>query len=357
MKRRLKELAILGSVLGVIGLIVLVSGIFPVKASSGHWAVTRWLLDFASDRSVAFHSTGIETPPLNEPGMIALGAAIYESNCASCHGQPVATQPPVAQGMTPAPPKLSRSVSGMKSRELFYILKHGIKFTAMPAWPTQNRDDEIWPVVAFLHDLPTMDLATYRALLERSEHENGDVPKAVFLVRERCASCHGMDGNGFGRQRVPIIASQSEAYLRTSLVAYRAGERASGIMMPIAHRLTDSEIDKLAKFFSKQHRTATAPDTGLDQAGVDVGRQLAEKGNASDKIPSCVDCHGPGANVRSSDYPVLAGQPAWYIERQLELFSKRHRGGSAQASLMHPIADKLSETQRHALAAFYESVE
>ena len=357
MKRRLIELAILAAVLGALGLVVVVSGVVPIKASSGHWAITRWVLDFASDRSVAFHSAGIEVPALDEPHLITLGAATYESNCVFCHGQPGQRQSPVARGMTPTPPQLSKSVSEMNSQELFYIVKHGIKFAGMPAWPTLKRDDEIWPVVAFLHQLPSMKHEQYLQHVRPSQGQAANGSKVAMVVRERCAACHGLDGNGRAGQRVPMLAGQSKDYLKNSLVAFRADERTSGIMRQIAHQLTDSEIHELAAYYSEQKSVAAASDAQAEQALLEAGRQLANTGHAKDKIPACADCHGPGPIDRSDEYPALAGQPAWYIERQLELFAQRQRGGSQHASLMHPIANKLSEAQRRALAAYYASVE
>lgn len=357
MKRRLIELAILIAVLGALGLVVLVTGVVPIKASSGHWAITRWVLDFASDRSVAFHSSGIDVPPLDEPSLVTLGAATYEANCVFCHGQPGEMQSPVAQGMTPKPPLLSASVGEMNSQELFYIVKHGIKFAGMPAWPTLNRDDEIWPVVAFLHLLPTMDHQTYLEHIRPTDDQAVDESKIATVVRERCAACHGVNGNGRAGPRVPLLAGQSEAYLRNSLVAYRAAARIGGIMRQTAHHLTDLEIQELAAYYSNQPRTAATAAREVDDALIESGKQLAQAGHAKDKIPSCVDCHGPGPIDRSDEYPALAGQPARYIERQLQLFSQRHRGGSEHSSLMLPIADKLTQEQRQALAAYYSSLE
>src|SRR5690606_8465595 len=51
LRRRLITAAAVLTVLAVGGGLVAVSGIIPIKASSGHWAVTAWLLDFAKTRS------------------------------------------------------------------------------------------------------------------------------------------------------------------------------------------------------------------------------------------------------------------------------------------------------------------
>src|SRR5690606_30483543 len=136
--------------LALAGFLVAASGIIPIKASSGHWAITEWFLEFSMSRSVATHSLGIKTPPLDDPALILKGAGHYENGCMPCHGSPALPYPRVAWSMTPPPPNLTRSISEWKPKELFYIVKHGVKFTGMPAWPSQVRDDEVWAMVAFL---------------------------------------------------------------------------------------------------------------------------------------------------------------------------------------------------------------
>ncbi|TWT94321.1 c-type cytochrome [Neorhodopirellula pilleata] len=350
MKITLKRFLLAVVTFAVIGLALLVSGVFPIKASSGHWPITAWFLDYASDRSVAFHSQGIDVPVLDDPELVVLGASIYQSNCQFCHGQPGQSQPPVARAMTPTPPQLSRSVAEIQDQELFYIIKHGIKFAGMPAWPTQPRDDGVWPVVAFVRAIPSMDNESYRSLV------NPPADEQWTLVAEACSSCHGMNGEDSLAGYVPILAGQSEAHLRESLIAYRNGDRHSGIMMPIAHRLTDTEIVDLATYFAEKAPAIPDPSVTTDADLIADGQLLAEFGDRQRKIPSCVDCHGPDNPQRNDDYPRLAGQPAWYIERHLELFSKRNRGGSLNATLMHPIADKLKQEDRRALAAYYASI-
>ncbi|QDS92840.1 Cytochrome c4 precursor [Roseimaritima multifibrata] len=357
MKRRLGELTILLASLGILGVMVLVSGIVPIKASSGHWPMTRLILDFASDRSVGLHSAGIEVPPLDEPGMVQLGAAIFDNNCRWCHGAPGFPSPPVAAQMTPHPPKLAEAVETWDDAELFYILKHGIKFTGMPAWPTQSHGEEIWPVVAFLRELPDTDADTYLDLIQSEVAKTDAIETPIaYEVATLCAACHGMADSRPTSDRVPVLASQNGAYLKNSLLAYEAGERGSGAMMPIAHRLTDDQISELSSYYAEQIREPAVMKDSSDEELIEAGRLLAANGDRSGKIPSCVDCHGPGEIMRSRDYPRLAGQPARYLQQQLVLFAEVKRGGSDNASLMDSIADKLSDAQRLALSAYYASL-
>ena len=389
MKQRLKELGVLLLVLAALGIAVMASGIVPIAASSGHWAVTEWILNFSSSRSVSTHSIGIKVPPLDEDGMVRLGAGIYQSNCQWCHGHPGLKHPRVAAQMTPQPPYLPNVLHQWDAAERYYIVKHGIKFAGMPAWPAQQRDDEVWPLVAFLQVFPELDSAGYQRLLGVREEEPGDraagevpVPMQPVerLVASACAMCHGMHGLSRAGDRVPVLAGQNQPYLAASLLAYQAGERHSGIMEPIAARLSEQQIEQLAGYFADQAPSiAAAAASQSELARTDqlqrppsdawlLGRKLVHEGDQAEKIPSCIDCHGstnlageePVAdeNLRQqhAGYPQLAGQSAWYISNQLRLFNKRHRGGTENFPLMHPVADNLDKSQREAVARYYQSL-
>jgi hypothetical protein len=54
------------------GFLVVVSGIMPITASSGHWPITAWFLHFSMQRSVGTHSLGIDVPTLDDPKLILM---------------------------------------------------------------------------------------------------------------------------------------------------------------------------------------------------------------------------------------------------------------------------------------------
>jgi cytochrome c553 len=368
MRSRVKEYLLLAVGLAIIGLVVLVSGIVPIKASSDHWPITRWVLDFASSRSVSFHSRTAPAPELDSREMIVLGAATYDNNCRWCHGVPGLPQPVVASQMTPHPPDLSTATRQWSNQELFYILKHGIKFAGMPAWASEHRDSGIWPVVAFLRRMENMDGAEYQDLLAVDTARStspGDAPIPGLII-EQCAACHGVDGVGRAGDLVPKLAGQSRDYLRSSLVAYQRGIRHSGVMQPIAARLRPESIEAVATYYADlepafwqadksagAERADSLPsDRQQSDALTAVGYRLATAGDRHDKIASCVDCHGPGDAEVDQEYPRLVGQSSRYLDEQLRLFRDSRRGG-LRANLMHPTADNLSDQQIEALAAFY----
>jgi cytochrome c553 len=280
-----------------------------------------------------------DPPDLDDARLVLIGAGHYETGCRWCHGAPGHAQSPVLRAATPRPPELGNIAEVYEASELFFIVRHGVKFTGMPGWSAANRDDEVWAVVAFLKALPKLDRSKYRTLVfgDDLEHEDSQAPS---LVLRRCARCHGARGNGRGLGAFPRLAGQNRGYLEKSLEAYRRGERASGIMQPLASDLSKREIERVAAWYSEQ--TVTKAEAG--SATSQVGHAIANRGIPERRVPPCADCHGPTELSVHDSYPKLRGQSAFYVEQQLDLFARQVRGGSRQASLM-------KSAQVHALRA------
>jgi len=351
------------AVLGVGAFLVVVSGIVPIKASSGHWPITEWVLQFAKSRSVATHTLGIETPPLDDPSLVLKGATHYAIGCRPCHGNPDLQTPRIAQQMTPRPPYLPPRVPNWSPDELFYIVKHGIKFTGMPAWPAQQRDDEVWAMVAFLLRFPEISAEEYRLLATggiakvNSELPMPDSPTlrdTPRAVTENCGRCHGVDDPGMAA--FPKLTGQRPAYLFAAMRAFASGERHSGIMEPIAAALSLTDMRELALYYAGLPQISPLFSRAQSPFAIERGQAIATGGIRSQRVPACVACHGPGTAPRNPIYPNLAGQYAEYLVLQLMLFKNQHRGGSSYARLMLPVAARLKPEQIRDVALYYASL-
>jgi cytochrome c553 len=365
MKRWLLQIATLALLAGVGGFLFAASGIMPISASSGHWPITAWFLNFSMERSVSTHTIGMEAPPLDDPDLVLKGAGHYEIGCFPCHGSPVLQQPRIARAMTPHPPYLPPAIRQWEPEELFYIVKHGVKFTGMPAWPTQQRDDEVWAMVAFLQKLPELEPQEYRQLVsgrvvvgkEDEPIQNLTGPDAVpRTVSDNCGRCHGNDGQGRGTGAFPKLAGQQSEYFAASLQAYARGQRHSGIMEPIAAGLSEKEMQELGRYYHSLAIPKATPVLDKSDAAVERGAVIALAGVPNQRIPVCAECHGPGDKSRNPNYPTLAGQYADYLVLQLELFKTKHRGGTDYSSLMQPVAERLTSEQMRDVAVYYESL-
>lgn len=348
----------------VIGTVVIASGVVPVKASSGHLPITSWLLHFAMQRSVATHSRGIVPPPLDEEALVVRGATQFEAGCVWCHGAPGTSQPRIVMHMTPHPPELSREIGNWDAAELFYIVRHGVKFTGMPGWPSPQREDEVWAIVAFLQRFPEMNFSQYAELSGRTlrdaqreavrtaAHRGGDRQALTPTIAiERCVACHGADGQG--RHVHPKLAGQSARYLVAALKAYREGERHSGVMGPIAAPLSDAQIDELAAYYQELGSFSATVAPAGDQQVLSLGAEIARNGLLKERAGACVECHDHSHGQPNLRYPKLDGQNQGYLIQQLHLFRSGSRGGSDYSHIMENIAESLSDEQIAAVAAYY----
>ena len=144
------------------------AGIYDVAATEPHWSVTTWLLETARVRSIKVYSAGIQVPPgLDDPAKVLIGVEHYAAHCAVCHGAPGVPKGDIARGLYPPPPDLAKTAPLYTTAQLFWIAKHGIKMTGMPAW-SDHSDDELWAIVAYLEKLPGMSEQDYARLLAAS---------------------------------------------------------------------------------------------------------------------------------------------------------------------------------------------
>jgi cytochrome c553/cytochrome c5 len=364
-KRLLFELTALLGAFAAGGFLLALSGLVSIKASSGHWAITKSFLEFSKQRSVSTYALFLQAPSLDEPGLVLKGAGQYEIGCRPCHGAPELRSPRVASKMTPHPPHLPETISRWTPEELFYIVKHGIKFTGMPAWPTQQRDDEVWAIVAFLMKFSDMHAQEYRRLARGELPVQGEPPPIQELlgsewspkaVHESCGRCHGIDGRGRGPGSFPVLAGQTPSYLFNALQAFADGERHSGIMEPIAAGMRSDSMRELATYYSRLSGLRSVSAQRHIAPALKRGESIAQRGLPSQRVPACGDCHGPSSTPRNAAYPVLSGQYADYLVLQLTLFKEQRRGGSAYAHLMYEVAPRLTAEQMHDVASYYESL-
>lgn len=198
----MKQLAIgaLGTVgaLAVGGAIALYAGVIDVAADTPHHGTVFRLIEFARERSIARASRDL-TPPadLADAERIRRGAGNYDAMCADCHLAPGRGNSEIRQGLYPEPPDLSQRPAADGSAERatarrFWIVKHGIKASGMPAWSKGGMEDAaIWDIVAFLNVLPTLSPAQYRQQVASSDgHAHGGVESTPPEVRKE-AGRHG----------------------------------------------------------------------------------------------------------------------------------------------------------------------
>ncbi|WP_339616330.1 cytochrome c [uncultured Gilvimarinus sp.] len=151
-----------------------------------HNAVTYWALETLREQSIARIAGDIKVPnDLDASERLLAGGADYNDMCSGCHLKPGKTQSDFTLGLYPFPPNLSlpdkehghsdhksgdhKSSDQYSLQRQFWIIKHGIKASGMPAWAPGHDDKRIWNMVAFINQLPKLDQAQYQILTARDD--------------------------------------------------------------------------------------------------------------------------------------------------------------------------------------------
>jgi mono/diheme cytochrome c family protein len=78
--------------------------------------------------------------------------------------------------MRPQPPHLTEAAAHWELREVFWLVRHGVKMTGMPAFGPTHDDETLWSIAAFVKELPGMTPERYGGLgsAEGAASEAGD---------------------------------------------------------------------------------------------------------------------------------------------------------------------------------------
>jgi mono/diheme cytochrome c family protein len=163
--------AIIWAVAATLGLVVMSavtwvwSGLYNIAADDHHTAVVLETLEKLRERSISARAKNIEIPDLQDPLKVVAGADRYATLCLGCHLAPGVITSDIRPGLYPHAPNLAQG-KVLDAQRAFWVTKHGIKMSAMPAWGKTLSDAQIWEIVAFVRKMPDMSQQTYRQILE-----------------------------------------------------------------------------------------------------------------------------------------------------------------------------------------------
>lgn len=157
--------------------------------------------------------------------------------------------------------------------------------------------------------------ATTAALTVTASAQDAAAGKAKS---ERCAACHGADGNS-PAGTFPSLAGQTARYLYLQLRDFRDGLRKDPVMSTQLEGLTRQDFFDLAAYFAAQPLKPLP--FKVDGARVERGRKKSEE-------VLCTMCHLGGFKGQN-EIPRVAGQQPDYVIKQLRDFKARTRTNDA----------------------------
>jgi cytochrome c553 len=136
--------------LGLIGLVTVWLGLIGVNADGNHSKIEARIMPVALHSSVARHSSRESNPlPVTEESL-KMAATIYRANCSQCHGAPGGSPSLMGKSLYPPASQLGDGLNEYTEAQVFWMVKHGIRNTGMPAWGEVLTDDSIWQLASLL---------------------------------------------------------------------------------------------------------------------------------------------------------------------------------------------------------------
>jgi len=140
------------------------AGAIPVGADTKPPGLEKSAARISLGAAIRRESSGLVNPVALSDENLRAGIKAYGENCAICHGAADAKQSLPAKGFYIASPQLAKDgVEDDPDGVTFWKLKHGIRFSAMPAFGGNLSDDELWKVALFLKHMDTLPPAAQAA--------------------------------------------------------------------------------------------------------------------------------------------------------------------------------------------------
>ena len=158
--------------IGVLAIIIVIGaaafffgGFYNVAASAPDPGIVNWALVKVRMASIDRRARFTSPVNLEDPEIVRAGArAFSERGCTNCHGAPGVNWQKFSEGLNPDPPDLKDIAHEREPAQLFWVVKNGIKMTAMPSFGAIGvNDNEIWSIVAFIRKIPNVSENDFKA--------------------------------------------------------------------------------------------------------------------------------------------------------------------------------------------------
>ena len=186
------------------------------------------------------------------PDQVSDFSALYESNCAGCHGRDghFGAARPLND------PLFLALIGKEKLRE---VIAKGVAGTAMPAF-AQNAggaltDQQITILASQIEEHWSRSQAFIAVALPPYSADSGDAKQGEAVFHHYCSSCHGDDGLGRAKTGSVVnpefLALVSNQSLRTTVIAGRADQGAPDLRSySPGHVMTGQEVSDVVAWIS-----------------------------------------------------------------------------------------------------------
>ncbi len=149
---------IAGIVFAVVAFIVAMviyarGGYMAVNADATPSSIERWAANNALDAAVEHQAPRVNNPVPRTDANLLDGMKLYSMNCGGCHGGLDRKRNKLGGAFYPPAPQILVRPLHDPEWHIFFIIKHGVRLTGMPAWGKLMSDDDLWKITTFVKNI------------------------------------------------------------------------------------------------------------------------------------------------------------------------------------------------------------
>jgi mono/diheme cytochrome c family protein len=128
-------------------------------------AVETYVAKTARRLSIPASERNATNPFAPTPEVLSGARAHFADHCAICHGNDGGGKTQIGHNLYPKTPDMRLpDTQRLADGEIYYVIHNGIRLTGMPAWGTEEKDDDSWKLVVFIRHLPQLTPAEEREM-------------------------------------------------------------------------------------------------------------------------------------------------------------------------------------------------
>lgn len=169
---------------------------------------------------------------------------------------------------------------------------------------------------------------------------------------QACTACHGAQGRATNQGYFPRIAGKPAGYLYNQLLNFQQGRRSNAAMTYLVDHLSNDYLREISEHFGALALPYPPPQPATESPETLArGRTLALQGDATRKVPACVQCHGERLTGAMPAFPGLLGLSRDYLLAQFGAWRSGQRR-AAQPDCMKAITARMAPEDVAAVASW-----
>jgi mono/diheme cytochrome c family protein len=149
-----------------------------ISARTKPAAIEAMLARSVRHLAIPITARGRQNPVPLTPAVLQEARDHFADHCATCHANDGSGKTDMGPNFYPRVPDMREpETQNLSDGELFYIIRHGVRLSGMPAWGSEHDNADNWKLVHFIRHLPKItpaELDEMKKLNPATQQERDD---------------------------------------------------------------------------------------------------------------------------------------------------------------------------------------